>query len=151
MDSIQHTALRQDPHLAPLVSALQAPKLPAAERTSTLLRLAALQEQYTVYRWDSLRVATAGHLAFVQALDSVYKSPAAQLERADPNRGRIVLDGTSVHVVVKTGPQIVKNLYVQSPSPASHPQLYHLLHAALELYRQQQPAAILDQRYTNGY
>jgi hypothetical protein len=150
LDSTQHTALRQDPRWVAVVSALQAPGVSAAERTGTLHRVVALQQQYTVYRWDSLRVTRAGCPALVQALDSVYRSPAAQLERAAANRGRIVLDGTLVHVVVQTGPEIEKNLYVHSPSAASHPQLYHLLHAALELYRQQRPAALLDQRYTNG-
>lgn len=151
LDSLQRTALRQDPRLAALESALQAPGLPAAERTATLQRWASLQQQYGVYHWDSLRVATASHPALVQALDTVYRSPTAYLERADANHGRIVLDGTSVHVVVKTKQQPEKNLYVRSPSPTSHPHLYRLLHAALDLYRQQQPAAMLDQRYTNGY
>ncbi|MBT9394934.1 hypothetical protein KLP40_17345 [Hymenobacter sp. NST-14] len=94
---------------------------------------------------------TAGHRALVLALDSVYRSPAAHLERADANRGRIVLDGTSVDVVVKARQQPEKNVYALSPSPTSHPQLYRLLHVALDLYRQQQPAALLDQRYTYGY
>jgi hypothetical protein len=79
LDSIQRTALRRDPRLAALESALQAPGLPAAERTAALQRMAALQKQYTVYRWDSLLVATAGHRALVLALDSVYRSPAAHL------------------------------------------------------------------------
>ena len=151
LDSIQHKAMRRDPRFAAYVSAIEAPQRRAAEKSGTLQLMAALWEQYTVYRWDSLEVATTEHPALVQALDSVYKSPAAQLERADENRNRIVLDGTSVQVVVKSGPQTAKNLYVQSPTPTSHPQLYRLLHAALDLYRQQQPAAILDQRYTNGY
>jgi hypothetical protein len=89
--------------------------------------------------------------AFLQTLDFVYHSPAAHLQRAETNHGRIVLDGTSVHVVVKTGQKIEKDLAVQSLSPVSHPQLYRLLHEALELCRQQQPAPLLDQRYTNGY
>ena len=86
LDSIQHTALRQDPRLAAFVSALQAPKLPAAERTGTLQRLAALQEQYTVYRWDTCSPAGLGHTASSLAL--AVGAPRGPTGRGKPRAGR---------------------------------------------------------------
>ncbi len=151
LDSVQNGRLRADPRYTAYASALQANRLPAATETSTSKRLVALVEQYKVYRWDSLRVATTRHQPFVQLLDSVYSSSAAQLERPAANRGRIVLDGTTVHVVVKTNTQTEKDLYVNAPSAASHPLLYRVLHEALQLYRQAHPVSFLDQRFTSGY
>jgi hypothetical protein len=151
LDSMQNGRLRADPRYGSYVSELQANPLPTAAGTSTVKRLLALVEQYKVYRWDSLRVVTRRHQPFGQLLDSVYSSSAAQLERRAANRDRIVLDGTSVHVVVQTGTQIEKDLYINAPSLASHPLLYRVLHEALQLYRQEYPTSFLDQRFTSGY
>jgi hypothetical protein len=150
LDSMQHGRLRADPRYSSYVSELQANPLPTAG-TRTAKRLLALVEQYKIYRWDSLRVVTRHHQAFGQLLDSVYSSSAAQLERRAANRDRIVLDGTSVHVVVQTGTQTEKDLYINAPSPASYPLLYRVLHEALQLYRQEYPTSFLDQRFTSGY
>ena len=151
LDSLQNGRLRADPRYSSYVSELQANPLPTATGTSTAKRFLALIEQYKVYRWDSLRVATMRHQPFRQLLDSVYSSSTAQLERPAANRNRIVLDGTSVHVVVQTATQIEKDLYVKAPSPACHPLLYRVLHEALQLYRQEYPTSFLDQRFTSGY
>lgn len=151
LDSVQHTLFRQNPLFTAYVSALENGPLASEERTNIARQIMDLEKQYKVYRWDSLRVATSNHQPFLQMLDSVYVSSAAQLQRAAANRNRIVLDGNVVHVVVKGGNQTEKDLYVQSPGRASHPQLYRLLHEALQLYRQKQPAAFLDQGYTGGY
>lgn len=151
LDSVQNQRLRTDPHYRAYAAALQATSLSAAERTVTAQRFLALVEHYKVYRWDSLRVATRSHQPLQQLLDSVYTSSSPQLERSEANRGRIVLDGTLVHVVVKTGETTKKDLAVDSPTPASHPQLYRLLHETLQLYRQAHPASFLDLRFTSGY
>lgn len=151
LDSTQNGRLRADPRYSSYVSELRANPLPAAAGTNSAKRLLALVEQYKVYRWDSLRVVTMRHQPFEQLLDSVYVSSAAQLERRATNRNRIVLDGTSVHVVVQKGTQTEKDLYVSSPSLASHPLLYRVLHEALQLYRQEYPTSFLDQRFTSGY
>lgn len=151
LDSMQNGRLRADPRYSSYVSALQANPPSTAEGTITAKHFLALVEQYKVYRWDSLQVATTGHQPFRQLLDSVYSSSAAQLERQAANRGRIVLDGTSVYVVVKTGTQTEKELYASAPSPTSHPLIYRVLHEALQLYRQEHPTSFLDQRFTSGY
>lgn len=151
LDSVRNTALHHDPHFTADASALATKQLPAAERRHTVQRLVALIEQYKVYRWDSLQVATSRYLSFVQLLDSVYGNSAAQLEQREANWGRIVLDGTLVHLVVRKGHVIEKDLYVHSPDSVSHPQLYRLLHGALQLYRQVHPAPMLDRRLTSGY
>lgn len=151
LDSVQNGRLRSDPHYTVYTSALQATQLPVTERTTTAQRFMTLLEQYKVYRWDSLRVATSSHPSFLQLLDSIYSSSAAHLERPEANRRRIVLDGTLVHLVVTTGSLKEKDLYVRSPRPDSHPQLYRLLHESLQLYRQKHPASFLDPSFTSGY
>ncbi|WP_460623658.1 hypothetical protein [Hymenobacter tenuis] len=114
-------------------------------------RLKALVDHYKVYRWDSLQVATSRHPAFVQLLDSLSGSSAAAPAHREANRDRIVLDGTTVRLVVRKGTRTIQDLYVNSPGPASHPQLYRVLHGALELYRQEHPAPLLDRQFTRGY
>ncbi|GAB3244115.1 hypothetical protein GCM10027346_41500 [Hymenobacter seoulensis] len=151
MDSIRYAALHQDPHFRRDLAAVEANQLPAAERTRTFERLLELADQYKVYRWDSLRVATSRYSAFVQLLDSLSGSSAAALGRWEANQDRIVLDGTTVHLVVRKGQRTTQDLYVNSPGPASHPQLYRVLHGALELYRQEHPAPLLDRQFTRGY
>ena len=151
LDSLQNKRLHADPRYAAYFDVGSLSQQSATEQRAAARRFLAWFEQYKVYRWDSLQVSTKQAQPFCQLLDSVYTSSAAYLERHEENRNRLVLDGTSVELLVKTDSSPVKEISVYAPDPVSHPLLYRLLHEALQRYRQASPTSFLDQRYTRGY
>jgi hypothetical protein len=123
---------------------------PDAER-ARLLRFGAAIQKYKVFTQDSMQVGVASHHSLVQLLDSVYMAAPELLEQKEANRGRVVLDGTLVYVVMKSGGKVTQQIGAVSPQPGTHPLLYRLVHESLQAYRVGHFDSFLTSRLTNGY
>ncbi|UOR03749.1 hypothetical protein MUN82_12410 [Hymenobacter aerilatus] len=154
LDSVRLTRMSADPDVKAMQALDAAGKLftlPEAERDALFQRVLAADERNSVYTWDSLQIASASHRALVQLFDSVSTSSAAQLERKEANRNRIILDGTIFSITVQGKQVTPKKVYAHSPDRTSHPLLSRLIRESLELYRKECPNALLDTRHTGGY
>lgn len=147
LDSVRMTRFRTDPDFYnPNVTEPD----PDAER-ARLLRFGAAIQKYKVFTQDSMQVGVASHRPLVQLLDSVYLAAPELLEQKEANRGRVVLDGTLVYVVMKSGGKVTQQVGAVSPRPGTHPLLYRLVHESLQTYRAGHFDSFLTPRITSGY
>lgn len=94
--------------------------------------LAKIIKEYTYYSKDSVRVNLQKHRTFEELLSKVAdpadNEPEIEMERM---KNRHILDGTAYLVQIKTVNQ-VRTFQLSSPTPASHPLFYKIIHEPLK-------------------
>lgn len=93
--------------------------------------IAKIVQEYTYYSKDSVRINLRKHRAFEELLSKVAdpadNEPEIELERM---KNRHILDGTGYVVQIKTANKD-RTYQLSSPTPASHPFIYQIIHEPL--------------------
>lgn len=91
-----------------------------------------LQEKYSFYSTYKLKIDKNKNL---DSLVNLFMSkPKEDLERTLQNKHRIILDGTSFDIKVKTELE-TKHIYANNPDKSSHPEIIELITLAMKLFR----------------
>lgn len=126
-------ALGKDERFVSLYNALNSKdSIPTEELKVIVFKsLFALVKEYTFYTKDSVQINLRKHRAFDELLKKAANPtdnrPEEELERS---KKRIVLDGTSYTISIRTANK-ERNYQLSSPTPASHPFLYQIIHEPL--------------------
>jgi hypothetical protein len=115
---------------------------------SLLLKLDSLNQAYTSYSIDSIKLSYDEAPSYVALIKSVLASSAEALE--NHNRKRVFVDGTEMKFTL-TNNAATKVVYVHSPSNESNPLLYSLISETLDVYRKRKGDNFMTKQRTSGY
>lgn len=148
LDSVDHARLGQDKEFEEISRSYFGSNYPdhptSPEGKEFTNRLEKLTQKYSVYTKDSIELENNRNGAYIKSLDELYLADEASLLREKELKGRIVLDGSLVYVILKSEGKVEKDFFVQSPSNDSHPLIHKLMDDSLKLYRAMNPNSSVE-------
>lgn len=101
---------------------------------SSLQELHELIKNHTRFRNAEISVPFYSNEGFFNLLDTVYNSDIKTIQDDIRSGYFLILDGTTVNIIIRSSGMIQKEAWVNSPTYESHPLVYRLINDSFKLY-----------------
>jgi hypothetical protein len=152
-DSVSENAFRADSAYKFLVSSIDIVKFDLKNDTlmNLIRKIDSVRKVHTAYIVDSLYITYNEFPNYKKLLNDLFNSSQTKLENINPNKQRIILDGTPMKFKFSQNGSSIFTTYAHSPSDSSHPLLFNYIKETLSILRKEKQNTLITKEITSGY